>query len=320
MAVERTLYKGKKELSMAEYEALAAIDPNIDYDILDYPTGGITNTQMQFALSCKRLFPVGTVLTCIDDGTYKNNYTYKIIVNELGIKAWEEVTIIVDQDYAIVNEEPIDKSEGKMIYLKSEVPLGKATINKTMSGYYSKPDDVFSKISLGTATATDLENYEYILINEGGYLLGYINLGDLTALAEYMGSTLTLYYKINNGEEQSETLTKNEDGWFVGNNLTIFTTSNLGVSVPTNYFSATIQNDMAFAVATTDTIEITRLNINGTFITPGQIADSFNINNLKIADGEKYTALNDILRPEIDLSQYALKSELPTVIDISGGV
>lgn len=320
MAVERTLYKGKKELTMAEYEALTTIDPNIDYDILDYPISGITNAQMQFALTCKRLFNAGTVVTCIDDGVYENNSSYKIIVNEDNSKSWGKISVTIKQDYSIVDNEPTDKSEGKMIYLKSEVSLGKATINKTASGYYSKPDDVYSKISSGTATVTDLENYEYILSNDSSYLLGYINLGDLTALAEYTGTTLTLYYKINNGEEQSETLTKNEDGWFVGNNLTIFTTSNLGISVPTNYFSATIQNDRAFAVATTDTIEITRLNINGTFITPGQISDSFNINNLKIADGEKYTALNDILRPEIDLSQYALKSELPTVIDISGGV
>lgn len=210
------------------------------------------------------------------------------------------VTILgLTQDYSIVNEEPTDKSEGKMIYLKSEVSLGKATINKTASGFYSKPDDVSSKMLSGTATATDLENYEYILSSDNGYLIGYINLGDLTALAQYTGTTLTLYYKINNGEEQSETLTKNEDGWFVGNNLTILTTNNLGVSVPSNYFTATIQNQTAFAVATTDTIEITRLNIGGTYITPGKIQGSFDITNLKIADGTQYKSLIEMFAVEL---------------------
>lgn len=223
----------------------------------------------------------------------------------------------IKQDYQIVTAEPTDKSEGKMIYLKSEVSLGKATINKTASGFYSKPDDAYSKMSSGTATATDLENYEYILSSDNGYLLGYINLGDLTALAQYTGTTLTLYYKINNGEEQSETLTKNEDGWFVGNNLTIFTTSNLGVSVPSNYFSATIQNQTAFAVATTDTIEITRLNIGGTYITPGKIQGSFDITNLKIADGTQYKSLKDFFGQQGD---FALKSDLPTYTDLTGGV
>lgn len=223
----------------------------------------------------------------------------------------------IKQDYQIVTAEPTDKSEGKMIYLKSEVSLGKATINKTASGFYSKPDDVSSKMLSGTATATDLENYEYILSSDNGYLLGYINLGDLTALAQYTGTTLTLYYKINNGEEQSETLTKDEDGWFVGNNLTILTTSNLGASVPSNYFTATIQNQTAFAVATTDTIEITRLNIGGTYITPGKIQGYFDITNLKIADGTQYKSLKDFFGQQGD---FALKSDLPTYTDLTGGV
>lgn len=223
----------------------------------------------------------------------------------------------IKQDYQIVTAEPTDKSEGKMIYLKLEVPLGKATINKTASGFYSKPDDVFSKLSSGTATASDLENYEYILSSNNGYIIGYINLGDLSTLAQYAGNTLTLYYKINNGEEQSETLTKDEDGWFVGNNLTILTTSNLGVSVPSNYFTATIQNETAFAVATTDTIEITRLNLGGTYITPGKIQGSFDITNLKIADGTQYKSLKDFFGQQGD---FALKSDLPTYTNLTGGV
>lgn len=274
------------DLSVGEpvvnYDTTDGISINTDAKIIY----GKDNTENQFTVSMEiPIKPADNTITI--DADSENKF----------------ITIKAEQDYSIVESEPTDKSEGKMIYLKSEVPLGKATINKTASGFYSKPDDVYSKMSSGTATATDLENYEYLLSSDNGYLIGYINLGDLTALAQYTGTTLTLYYKINNGEEQSETLTKDEEyGWFVGNNLTILTTSYLGVSVPSNYFTATIQNQTAFAVATTDTIEITRLNIGGTYITPGKIQGSFDITNLKIADGEKYIALNDMVGSVVDTS------------------
>lgn len=260
--------------------------------ITDLSAYSITGADMILALTTQKAFyVVNDIFVCSEsssDGVYELGHTYQYKGTN-----WQDITLT--NDYSIVDTEPSDKTMGKMIYLKSEITLGKATINKTVSGFYSKPEDVYSKMSSGTATASDLENYEYILSSDNGYILGYINLGDLTALTQYTGTTLTLYYKINNGEEQSEILTKNEDGWFVGNNLTIFTTSNLGVSVPTNYFSATIQNQEAFAVATTDTIEITRLNIGGTYITPGKIAEGFNISNLKISNGTAYVSLIELI-------------------------
>lgn len=90
MAMSKTLYTGRRELTMAEYEELETIDINKDYNITDYPNVGITNEQMTFALTCTRLFPENSTFTCIDDGTYGLGKTYKIKVTD-GVKSWEEV-------------------------------------------------------------------------------------------------------------------------------------------------------------------------------------------------------------------------------------
>lgn len=88
---ERVLYKGKEEYSMEEFEALTTLDDAVDYNILDYPVNSITNTQMTFALTCKRLFPQDCSFVCSDDGTYIKGHIYKINVNG-EIKTWEDIT------------------------------------------------------------------------------------------------------------------------------------------------------------------------------------------------------------------------------------
>lgn len=87
----RVLYKGKKELTMAQFEALASLDDAIDYDITDFPNGGITNAQMTAALGYSRLFEDGEIYVCSDNGTYKKGNWYQIKV-EGGVKSWEDIT------------------------------------------------------------------------------------------------------------------------------------------------------------------------------------------------------------------------------------
>lgn len=91
MAITTSIYKGKEELTMAQYEALTSIDSNTDYNIIDYPNGYITSSQMTFALTCSRLFQEGETFVCIDDGTYKKGNTYKISI-ENNVKSWEDIT------------------------------------------------------------------------------------------------------------------------------------------------------------------------------------------------------------------------------------
>lgn len=96
MATQRVLYKGKKELTMAEYEAITSWDDAIDYDLTDYPNTVISTTQMAYALTCSRLFPEGATFICGDTaGDYLAGRTYKIKVTD-GVKSWEDITPISD--------------------------------------------------------------------------------------------------------------------------------------------------------------------------------------------------------------------------------
>ena len=87
-----SLFTGRKELTMAEYEAIVEIDPNKEYNVLDYPQLSITNEQMTYALTCNRLFPEGSSFICSDDGNYKKGVAYKIIINSDGSKGWEALS------------------------------------------------------------------------------------------------------------------------------------------------------------------------------------------------------------------------------------
>nr|DAE41322.1 MAG TPA: hypothetical protein [Caudoviricetes sp.] len=92
MATTRVFYKGKKELTMAQFEALTSLDDAVDYDITDFPNGGITNAQMTAALGYSRLFEDGDVFVCLDNGTYTKGHTYQVKVTG-GVKSWEDITI-----------------------------------------------------------------------------------------------------------------------------------------------------------------------------------------------------------------------------------
>lgn len=87
-------YAGKRQLTMASYEGKTELVDNLDYDIIDYPVDGITNEQMTFALTCKRLFPAGSTFICKDAGTYKAGHTYQIKVSG-ETKSWEDISDII---------------------------------------------------------------------------------------------------------------------------------------------------------------------------------------------------------------------------------
>lgn len=207
-------------------------------------------------------------------------------------------------DYKIVTAEPEDKSQGKMIYEKSSgVTFGKGVVNKTIvDEFYSSPSDFSGKFSEGTATASDMENYEYWLNNSDGFVIGYINIGNLPELTQYVASSnsFSLLYKVNNGEEQTDTLTLDTSGvFYVGTKLTVMRTNKLGetTGVSDDYYSVTIQDTEYFAVATTDTIQITKLKLGDAYINidKGGSEGPFAIANLKIADGTNYNSLKDLI-------------------------
>lgn len=296
-----SIIRGTKE----KYLAQSTIDNDALYALTNMPEYSISNADMSLAITTQQdLYEVGEIFICSDDGNYLKGHIYQVKVTN-GVKSWEDITPVScgSQDYQIVTEEPTDKSEGKMIYQKSAATtFGKGVINKTAGeGFYSSPSDFFSKFSEGTATISEVENYEYILSNSDGFLSGYINMGNLPELTQYVASSnsFSLLFKVNGGEEQTDTLTLDtERGLYVGTKLSVLRTNKLNetIGVPDDYYTATIQNSESFPVATTNTIEVTRLNLGGTYVVvEKEVSSSFDITNLKIADGTKYNSLKDYL-------------------------
>ena len=106
MPITTLNYNGKEELTMAQFEALETLDTETDYDIIDYPTTSITNTQMVFALTCKRLFPINTIFICSDDGNYIKDHTYKI---EGSPKKWTDITQDISNKLNKLNNSEINR-------------------------------------------------------------------------------------------------------------------------------------------------------------------------------------------------------------------
>lgn len=106
MATERVKYLGKRELTIKEFEALDTLNPNIDYNLTDFPQFYITNEQMTFALTCKRLFNIGSTFICADEGNYSKGHIYQITGSP---KTWEDITPL--KDVAKLDEQNIFTSE-----------------------------------------------------------------------------------------------------------------------------------------------------------------------------------------------------------------
>lgn len=244
------------------------------------------------------------------------------------------MTLAGSQDYQIVTEEPEDKSQGKMIYEKSSgVTLGKAVVDKTPAGkYYSSPAGLVDKIFGGTAVPSDIETYEYLLFKENEYVAGYINIGNLPELTQYAltHDSIEVIFKVNNGAEQSDILTKNSDGSF-GNATNKFQTmksANLVEGAGSDYYTLDLQAGgvaQSFKIAETDTIQITKLKLGDAYINidKGGSEGPFAIANLKISDGTKYNSLKDYLggsplyKHELEIAYSFL---LPDSVEVNGPV
>lgn len=300
-----SIIRGTKE----KYLEQTTIDNDALYALTNMPEYSISNADMLLAVTTQKdLFEVGEIFICSDSGNYLKGHIYQVKVTN-GVKSWEDITPASGdlQNYQIVTAEPEDKSEGKMIYEKSSgVTLGKAVIDKTAGAdqYYSSPAGLVDKIFGGTAVPSDIETYEYLLFKENEYVGGYINIGDLPELTQYAltHNSIEVIFKVNNGAEQSDILTKNSDGSF-GNTSNKFQTiksQNLVEGAGSDYYTLDLQAGgvaQSFKVAETDTIQITKLKLGDVYINidKGGSEGPFAIANLKIADGTKYNSLKDLV-------------------------
>ena len=232
----------------------------------------------------------------MDIGTYDGSEDFELNIPDSS-----------SSDYKIVTTEPEDKSQGKMIYEKSSgVTFGKAVVDKTAGAgqYYSSPAGLVDKIFGGTAVPSDIETYEYLLFKENEYVAGYINIGNLPELTQYAltHDSIEVIFKVNNGAEQSDILTKNSDGSF-GNTSNKFQTmksQNLVEGAGSDYYTLDLQAGgvaQSFKVVETDTIQITKLKLGDVYINidKGGSEGPFAIANLKIADGTNYNSLKGLV-------------------------
>lgn len=155
-------YNGKEELLMSDYEGISDSDlsskyANTDFDITDAPSTYITNTQMTYALTCKRLFPEGDTYICNDEGTYKKGHIYQIKVDG-ETKSWEDVT-------------PSAGGSSAQSYLHSVSVKGSAS-NKRVAVY-------FNKLSGISTAATDLASLQELIGEDVIVASGY-NAGTAT--------------------------------------------------------------------------------------------------------------------------------------------
>ena len=94
MAPIKTFYKGKIELTMSEFEKLASIDEDTDYNIMDYPDNGMTNAQLVETLNYTRLFKVGHITICLDDGAFLRGHIIQLQYID-GVRVWTDITATV---------------------------------------------------------------------------------------------------------------------------------------------------------------------------------------------------------------------------------
>lgn len=165
-------YGGRIELSMEDYEKLSTEEENVDYELVDYPINGITNEQMEFALTCSKLFPTGTTFVCSDSGTYTKGHTYQIKITD-GQKSWEDLTDIGSNKLDKLPESAVNR-----VYIRD---ADGADTDKAFS--YSAEGDTFAVRNTAGNMQTenpvadkDVTNKTYVdkLVGE------YITVGDVS--------------------------------------------------------------------------------------------------------------------------------------------
>lgn len=296
----RVFYKGKKELTMAQFEALTSLDDAVDYDITDFPNGGITNAQMTAALGYSRLFGDGDVFVCLDSGTYTKGHTYQVKVTG-GVKSWEDITPESTPSTGTniqVTELPPASAEnaGKIVQFITEKEEGEEPVQGHW--YKCKPvaadegryewvkqsvQDKDYIVSTSSIYSNNLENVGRMVYQGSGrkiYWLPNIALGELAQLVSYQGN-ITINYTINDdyypdGITKAQEMTWNTDmnGWMaidasgfysIAKQAKMFGSETLTKPL---YMAVYQGEDLTMAARKTTKITVTSITLaNGTSIT-----------------------------------------------------
>ena len=179
-----------EQCTMATYEAIADSDlvQYRDYTISDYPNDGANATQMAYALTCKRLFPEGTIIMFSGetDDAYTKGHCYQIkTVDES--KTWVDITPAGEQIIPIITG-----TQDKPINLATDLEVNEYYL---ITGYLYKNST--SNIQLTSKFL--VQKYEstsyYVVIIYGGNFQN----GTITSTASLCNSKIFLR-KDNTGE------------------------------------------------------------------------------------------------------------------------
>lgn len=297
MATTRVFYKGRKELTMAQFEALASLDDAVDYDITDFPNGSITNAQMTTALGYSRLFEDGDVFVCLDNGTYTKGHTYQVKVTS-GVKSWEDITPestpATGTDIQVTELPPASaENVGKIVQFITEKEEGEEPVQ----GHWYKCKPVVADegryewvkqsvqdkdyiVNTSDRYSSSLENVGRMVYQDSGrniYWIPYIALGELAQLVNYQGN-ITVHYTIEDDRYPGGLTKSDEMVWHADSNGWISTTTTgfyaiskqadmFGSETLTKplYTATYMENDL---VVTSRKIRVTSIDLaNGTSIT-----------------------------------------------------
>lgn len=236
---ERVLFKGQEEYSMEEFEKLSTLDDAVNYNILDYPVNSITNTQMTFALTCKRLFPQDCSFVCSDDGAYTKGHIYKINVSG-EVKTWEDITTNTLTDVRLEGHSYINEyTLGNGDLYEARFQNGYIYDHENKLNFPSKPgtfallDDVSGgggqtiqymdvPVAENSISGKVIQYIGKTFDNSTTNYITFINVSQLATLTSYAGN-IEVSWSIGN-TSSTDTLTKlsDEQSWSYQSDLISF--------------------------------------------------------------------------------------------------
>lgn len=171
-----------EQCTMATYEAIADSDlvQYRDYTISDYPNDGANATQMAYALTCKRLFPEGTIIMFSGetDDAYTKGHCYQIkTVDES--KTWVDITPKSEQTIPL-----LVGTQEKPINLATDLEVGKYYLLRGYLKAASTPKLLPTDVLCHKIAKDWVNLYDY------SYVDNRINRGQLYYLYIYEGSGL----------------------------------------------------------------------------------------------------------------------------------
>ena len=127
MALTRELFKGRRELTMEQFQNLISHDANMDYNLMDHPDSvfATSNEVMTAILGYDKIFPLNTIVICNDDGTYIKGKLYQIQDID-DTRQWVQLSKDMSEYVKFTDYATVDNNGG-IVKLKDDFGIRHAT-------------------------------------------------------------------------------------------------------------------------------------------------------------------------------------------------